>query len=212
MTIVTPTILAKSKEDFVKKINNNDLRNVSNLWQIDILDRTLVDASSWADPMNLTDISLPKLELHLMISDPVSATEDWDDMTSSVKTAIIHAELLDPRSAIIEIKNMQIDCGLAINPETDISALENVIDLIETVLVLGVEPGASGQIFLGNKILNKIKNIKSKYPKLEIAVDGGINKKNAKEVIEAGADRICTASALWNADNPIEIYNQLSAL
>ncbi|MBU0614190.1 hypothetical protein KJ766_02820 [Patescibacteria group bacterium] len=212
MASITPTVLAKTKEEFEKKICNAELRKLESLWQIDILDGSLVNAFSWADPMDIKGIDLPNLELHLMTNDPVCQAEDWDDMTEKVRRAIVHAELINPIAAIEEIRGMEIACGIAINPETDISVISEMEDLIETILILGVNPGVSGQVFLGDTILKKIRVAKNLYPDIEICVDGGINLQNAKSILDAGADRLCCSSAIWKSNDPSEAYRLLRSM
>ena len=97
---------------------------------------------------------------------------------------------------IIEIKNKSVKVGLAIKPETDISILYNLVNYVDFVLVMTVNPGFGNQLFI-MRTLPKIKKLREKYPKLPIQVDGGINKDTIKLVRKAGANIIVSGSFIF---------------
>ena len=93
-----------------------------------------------------------------------------------------------------------------VNPETPIESLKHEILRCDLLLIMGVHPGKSGQKFLGDSVLEKIKEARAHFPKTTIAVDGGITKKNAKSIIEAGADQLCVSSVIWKEKDKKSIF------
>lgn len=214
MTIVVPAILAKTQEEFFTKVNNSELRSIAPLWQIDVLDGSMFDHVSWFDAREVAKINdLPEIELHLMISNPLPIIEAWKKQVPTLKRAIIHAEIDRPVGAIVHrIHDLGLEAGLAINPETPIKLILDHLDEIQILLVMGVHPGASGRQFGGESIIQKIKEIKNRFPELKIGVDGGINLANASEIVTAGTDQLCVSSALWETPDPKNVYQKLASL
>lgn len=132
----------------------------------------------------------------------------------------------DISKTIAYIKSHGVEVGLSLNPDTPIQALKLFLNpphrssprrgegegqQIDCVLLLGVNPGKSGQQFQ-KKILAKIRALRKASPRLPIEVDGGVNLKNAKSIVRAGATRLATASALLGNDNPQRSYSAFLAL
>ena len=214
LTTIVPALLTQQADTFKKRASHRGLRDLAPLWQIDILDGSMFDASCWADPKMIGSIeSLPDFELHLMIEDPLPVIAAFKEMVPSVKRAIIHAEIGQSlRPLIREIQNMDLEVGLALNPESSIKTYLHELDLCNVLLLMGIHPGASGRPFLGRKILKKIKRARKLVPHVRVAIDGGVTLDTAPAMIKAGAHQLCTASTLWNADDPVEVYRQLQHL
>ena len=201
MAEILPSILVHSEEKFHERINHKLLHVLAPIWHFDILDQSMFDQASWADVdiIAKSDI-LPVLELHLMIQKPVDTLLRWKTCINHVKRAVIHAEISDPvDEELARIKAMGLDAGLAINPETDLDAIENLMNDVDLLLIMGVHPGKSSQSFLADQTLPKIEEAKLRYPHVRIAVDGGVNEHNAKAIVQSGADQLVTASALWGS-------------
>ena len=211
MAEVVPSILVHSQEEFEEKINNQLVHVLAPVWHFDILDRSMFDAACWADAKVVAEADiLPVLELHLMIEQPADTLLSWSRRISHVKRAIIHAEINgDVTEELARIKALNIESGLAINPETDIESIEDYITHVDLLLIMGVHPGQSGQSFLAEQVLPKIEEAKLRYPHVRIAVDGGVNEENAASIVAAGADQLVTASALWGSK---DIRSTFSAL
>lgn len=201
---IVPSVLVETEEEFVQKMAYKPLREIASLWQIDILDGSLFNKTSWADPKIVaTCSSLPALELHLMIENPLPIISEWKQHVPTLARIIVHAEIQQNILPILKaIKSMDLEAGIAINPETSLNEIKPFIDLINVLLIMSVHPGASGQTFLGSEITKKIHHAKQLYPHLLISVDGGIQVENAHLIAQSGADQLCIASALWNATNP----------
>jgi ribulose-phosphate 3-epimerase len=113
----------------------------------------------------------------------------------------VHFEAVDNMEHMIEhMRNTGKEVGVAINPHTSTFELKPFINDIDLVLVMGVEPGFSGQNFQYD-VLEKIKEVKKLRPDVLVEVDGGVNANNRNAIVEAGADILAAASAVWKADD-----------
>lgn len=144
----------------------------------------------------ITDLPL---DTHLMIENPEkylrSFTEAGSDWLS------VHIETCPNADRIIQkIKSLGLKAGVAINPETPLERLDSILEQVDFVLVMSVHPGLDGQSFIPES-LEKLKLLRTKIDqsglKVDIEVDGGISKKNALEVAEAGADILVAGAAVF---------------
>lgn len=196
---IAPSLLAadfsKLREE-VEAINKTEAK-----WlHLDVMDGNFVPNISFgADIIKsikpYTDLYF---DAHLMVEKP-----EWYIETvakAGVDSITIHVEATNHlHRALQMIKSVGIKAGVALNPATDIEVLDNVIDLIDLVLVMTVNPGFGGQKFIDNT-LQKIKRIREKYPHIDIQVDGGINNETAKLVKEAGANILVAGSYVFKGD------------
>lgn len=214
MTNIVPAVLVHSKEEFASRLAHEEIKHQAPLWQIDVLDGTKFQETSWADAKEAADfLPLPAIELHLMVENPLPVIEAWKQNIPSLKRAIIHAELdreLDP--IVQRIKDMGIEVGIALDPETPIEDFRKIIEAADVLLIMGVHPGKSGQAFLGDAILEKIRDAKKRFPDHVIAVDGGITQENARAITEAGANQLCVASSIWNQNDPEAAFTALRSV
>ena len=146
-------------------------------------------------------------DTHLMISNPDEYIEQYKNAGSDIIT--VHKEVcghLD--KTLSSIKNTGCKAGVSINPGTDISGLEYVLDKIDLILVMSVNPGFGGQKFI-NSSIQKIKKIKElvKNFKIDIEVDGGIDDKSAILVKNAGANILVSGSFIFSGENK-NIYKE----
>lgn len=205
MVKIIPAILAKTKEEFEQKVAA--ARSFATEFQLDIMDGRFVPNATWGDPEEIKKMNLPPYEVHLMVSNPENEIEKW--VTAGAKRIFFHFEAIaDARAVIQKIKSFGAEAGIAINPETPVSSITDFFDILDAVLVMGVNPGFSGQEFQPITI-QKIKEIKKLNPNIVIEVDGGVNLDNAVELSEAGADELVTASAIFSADDPKIAYEKL---
>ena len=116
---------------------------------------------------------------------------------------------------IQEIKSKGVMAGVAINPHTDVNHLNEIINDIDIVCVMSVNPGFSGQNFIKNSY-NKVKKLKKiileKKSKCKIQVDGGVNIINAKKLVEFGADVLVAGNFIFKSDNPHKNINSLKKI
>ena len=145
--------------------------------------------------------SLP-FDVHLMISPVHNFIKNFADAGADIIT--IHPEATnDLESSIKKIKSYNKKVGISLNPETPLDKLNNVLDKIDLVLIMSVNPGFGGQKFIENT-LNKIKKLRLKIDqlklKVEIEVDGGINFENSKSIIKAGADILVSGTTIFKSN------------
>ena len=125
----------------------------------------------------------------------------------------VHAEVLPHlHRAIEQIKQKGVKAAVSLNPSTPLSVLDYVLEDLDMVLLMTVNPGYGGQQFIP-AMMNKIRKLRSKADSmnlnLDIQVDGGISLDNIKEVSQAGANIFVAGSAVFNAQNPKEMINQM---
>lgn len=166
------------------------------------------------------------LEAHLMIENPHRALNEW--LASPVRRIILHWEALEkihnhellpyktqvtigfPVSNLAEeIHRHNKEFGIAINPETPVSALDNFLKYIDMVLLMSVKPGFSGQEFQEN-VIPRLRELKAKSFNGKIGVDGGINLDNCKKLADMGADLLAVGSGIFSQKNPTETINNLN--
>ncbi len=209
MVEIIPSILVESKEEFERRLRLVD-EQVKTI-HVDILDGTLFPHVSWHDPQVIGDIvTKVNYEIHLMVENPLPIIDAWKQHVPTLTRAIIHAELDRQLESIIErIRQWyKLETGVALNPETPFHEIHKHMDQIQSILVMGVHPGQSGRPFEGEYILQKIREIHHQYPELPIGVDGGVTLENAPGIINAGCDRLVTASAIWAAPDPCAAIRQ----
>lgn len=214
MTTIVPAVLVHSEEEFNARVSNEALRKLAPLWQMDVLDGSKFHETSWADAEAAAKIpTLPEIELHLMIENPLPVVDAWKKSIPTVKRAIIHAELDRELFPILSsIKELGIETGIALDPETPIEDFRKIIEEADVLLIMGVHPGKSGQSFLGEMILQKIRDARERFPNKVIAVDGGVNLENARAIADAGANQLCVASTIWNETHPEDAFTALQAV
>ena len=199
---VIPAIIADNFSDLQQKINK--VKDYVDWIQLDVMDGRFVQRITWYNPQELKDLN-PEImqqvnfEAHLMVYKPERVIEPW--LKSGVKRIYIHYESTHRKAELIEqIKRAGIEVGFALDIVTPYTFIESFIPNLDAVLIMTVRPGKSGQKFR-EETLSKVRNLHKKYPNLPIGVDGGVNPDTAKQILEAGATRLCSGSyVLESAD------------
>lgn len=140
------------------------------------------------------------LDVHLMIEEPQKFIEDFVKAGSDMIT--VHIETINAKRYPLYAKRLKskgIKAGISLNPATSLSKIEPLLDTVDFVLIMSVNPGFSGQEFIPS-VLPKIRELRSVFAG-DIAVDGGINDKVAKSVIKAGANILAAGSYIFGAKN-----------
>ena len=150
-------------------------------------------------------------DTHLMIEDPGKYIEDFAEAGSNLIT--VHSEAIDDIKTVIKkIKQNNCKAGISINPETSVDSIKKIIPIVDLVLVMSVHPGFGGQSFI-EEVVPKIKQVKkiidSTRKDIYLEVDGGINNKNAKLVIQNGADALVAGSYIFKNKNYKEAIKSL---
>jgi len=155
--------------------------------------------------------SIP-LDVHLMIENPGDYVDAFIDAGADYLT--VHAEATAHLHRVLQkIKARGIKAGVSLNPHTPLSAIEEVLDDLDLILIMSVNPGFGGQSFIPNTInkLQRLQNLlKEKNARhIEIEVDGGIKLENIKEVSDAGCDIFVSGSGIFKAENPAMMVSEM---
>ena len=153
------------------------------------------------------------LDVHLMISDPDRYIEAFAEAGASMLS--VHVEVLPHLHRTVSfIKSLRIQAGVALNPSTPISILEDIAGDVDFVLVMSVNPGFSGQAFIPHSEA-KIRAVRALLNRAgnrgPVEVDGGIDRTNVSRVVEAGAEIIVAGSAIFHAADPLTATRTLKA-
>ncbi len=145
-------------------------------------------------------------DVHLMIDDPGQYVEEFADAGSDFITFHVEA-CKDPAGTIAKIRSKGKKAGVSIKPGTDLSSLDGLLDKVDMVLVMTVEPGFAGQSFMRD-MMPKIEQLKKEFNGY-VQVDGGITKDTAKEAITAGADVLVAGTAVFGKESYAEAIKGL---
>lgn len=185
-------------------------------FHIDIMDGVFVPNISYGMPVLKTISKHAKktIDVHLMIVDPDRYIKTFAELGSDILT--VHYEACTHLHRTVQaIKAEGMKAGVALNPHTNINVLEDIINDIDLVLIMSVNPGFGGQSFIENTY-NKVKQLKQliadKNANVMIEIDGGVTNKNAKQLVDAGADALVAGSYVFKSDNQIETIKDLKAL
>ena len=200
---ISPSILSADFSKLGSEIQNLE-KAKADLIHIDVMDGHFVPNIT-IGPEVINKLrkytSLP-FDVHLMISPVDNFIKNFADAGADIIT--IHPEATnDLENSIKKIKSYNKKVGISLNPETSLDKLNNVLDKIDLVLIMSVNPGFGGQKFIENT-LNKIKKLRLKIDqlkhKVEIEVDGGINFENSKSIIKAGADILVSGTTIFKSN------------
>lgn len=200
MVQIIPTLFSTTEEEYQKRL---DKLNASELFQegwvqLDLMDNKFVPNKSIGLDV-IKKYPLPfKKEAQLMVLDP----DEWLEGLFELKVdRIIMPVEIDKNilDFINLVKDNNIEVGLSLNPESRIESLDLFLDLLDSVLLMGVKPGLEKQE-LDPGIFGKMKTIKAKIPTLKIGVDGGVNDTNIKKLVNAGVDYLAIGSYLFTGD------------
>lgn len=182
----------------------------------DVMDGMFVPSISFGLPVlkSIRKYTDRLIDVHLMIVDPERYVKEFAEAGADIIT--VHAEACKHLDATIDlIKSCGVMAGVAINPATPVSNIIHVLEKVDMVLIMTVNPGFGGQSLIPYTI-DKIRELslicKEKKLKLDIEVDGGINKDTIDDVLEAGANIIVAGSAVFNGDIQDNVKNLLEKM
>ncbi len=213
--IIAPSILSA---DFNNLGNDIEMINRSEAGFIhfDVMDGVFVPNISFGIPVieHVNKIARKPLDVHLMIVNPDALIGSFVKAGASIIT--VHYEACTHLHRTVQhIKNLGVKASVCLNPHTPVASLEDVITELDMVLLMSVNPGFGGQVFIENtyKKVRQLKSLVEKSnPDCLIEVDGGVNYETGKRLFDVGADVLVAGSFVFNSNNPEETIRNLKML
>ncbi|RKD97013.1 ribulose-phosphate 3-epimerase [Marinifilum flexuosum] len=214
-TIISPSLLSA---DFTNLKADIEMVNKSEAdwFHLDIMDGVFVPNISYGLPVvqQINKIAEKPLDVHLMIIDPDRYVEAFQKAGADYLT--VHYEACTHLHRTVQnIKQHGMKAGVSLNPHTPVSVLEDIIQDLDLVLLMSVNPGFGGQSFIENtyKKVKQLKNmIAEKNANTIIEVDGGVNLETGKKLLEAGANALVAGSFVFGANDPTHTISNLKNL
>jgi ribulose-phosphate 3-epimerase len=228
MVDIIPAIMPKSFSDLEGHAER--VTSLVPLAQIDLMDGIFVEGKTWPYTEGKSDeeyeIKLPYLdklnyEVDLMVQEPESVISNW--IKAGVQRVIVHIESTKMMEDIInnvsahntesESKDLKtISLGIAINTTTPVESITPYIEKIDFVQCMGIKTiGKQGELF-DERVIDQLRELRTKYPKLILSVDGAVHLDNAKNLVEAGANRLISGSEIFKSEDIVEKLKQFNAI
>jgi ribulose-phosphate 3-epimerase len=213
--LVSPSLLAA---DFLNLQRDIGMLNNSRAdWiHCDIMDGLFVPNISFGLPVieHIKMIAEIPLDVHLMIVDPDRYLERFRDAGADILTVQYEA-CIHLHRTVTEIRKLGMKAGVAVNPHTPVSLLENTLPFIDMVLIMTVNPGFGGQSFI-HESFNKIRELRKMIDNggytVLVEVDGGVDTTNAASLVEAGVNVLAAGNAVFSSTDPVETIRKLKEL
>jgi len=214
-TIIAPSVLAADFANLqrdIEMINNSE----ADWFHIDIMDGVFVPNISFGMPVleAISKHAKKTIDVHLMIIDPDRYIKTFSQLGANILT--VHYEACTHLHRTLQaIKAEGMKAGVALNPHTNVNLLEDIINDIDMVCIMSVNPGFGGQSFIENTYskIEKLKEIIARNnASTLIEIDGGVTDKNALQLVNAGANVLVAGNFVFKATNPTQTIADLKKL
>jgi len=209
---IAPSILAADFSRLAQEIQGVEQAGPG-LLHVDVMDGHFVPNITIGMPVvkALARVTRLPLDAHLMISEPGRYAEEF--VKAGARMVSVHVEAdAHLHRTVMAIKTAGAQAGAVINPATSLDTLEEILEFVDYVLIMSVNPGFGGQKFIPTA-LDKVRRLRQIIDQrglpVRIEIDGGIDLDNIQQVVEAGADIIVAGSAIFGSDNPGEAVRKL---
>ncbi len=203
-----PAILTDDPATLKKLVSQTE--SFTDYAQFDVMDGKFVPSRSVSCEQIAGIKTRLKWEAHLMVQRPEECLEDFQK-AGAQKIAFHYEATLAPEKIIRKIKKLGMKAGLAVNPETPIDTIAPLVDKVDSVLFLSVNPGFYGSKFIP-EVLDKIVAFRKLYPQMETGIDGGVKESNIGQIARTGVNVIYVGSAIFFQPDPVESYRRLKNL
>lgn len=207
MSRLAPSILSADFSKLGEEISTIEKAG-ADIIHVDVMDGHFVPNISYGAVVMKSLLGKTKMpfDVHLMIENVDRYIDDF--VTENTEYITVHQEVcMHLHRTIDHIKSKGIKAGVSINPATPISSLENILEYVDLVLVMSVNPGFGGQEFIESSLekIRKLKRIReeNRY-NFVIEVDGGVNLENGRKLVKAGADILVAGSSVFAADDVVK--------
>ncbi len=215
MPEIIPSINVRTFEEIQERIAQ--IEPYVSWCHLDVTDGIFSKHLTWHDPADLSRLQTNlNVEVHLMVEKPEKVIERW--LVKPVKRVIVHPEAVSGAmcdteclTLIQKCHDAGVEIGFAIKPGTPVSLLDPWLEKLDMVLLLRVQPGASGQQ-MQSEMLGEIGYIRNACPVCIIEVDGGVNVDNAKRAVDAGADLLVAGSVIFSDQDIAKSIENLKAV
>jgi ribulose-phosphate 3-epimerase len=213
--LVSPSLLAANftnLETDIVMVN----RSEADWLHLDIMDGVFVPNISFGFPVikAVKKVSSKPLDVHLMIIDPDRYLSRFSEIGAN-NLIVQYEACTHLNRTVTEIRNLNMKAGVALNPHTPVSLLKNILPYIDMVLIMTVNPGFGGQLFIKesyNKITELRKMIDAGGYDVLIEVDGGIDTTNASKLIESGVNILVAGNSVFGSTDPVKTISRLKNL
>lgn len=208
--IIAPSILSANLSRLQEEVDS--VTPHADWLQVDVMDGHFVPNLSFGAPVLKHLKTTLTIDVHLMVTNPADRLREFLDV--GAKHVTFHAEAVastqDRRTLIDAVRSGGATAGIALNPGTPLSAIDDVVKEVDLVLIMSVQPGFGGQEFKAD-VLEKVKALRAVRPDVMIQVDGGITAETAALCREAGADNLVAGSFVFGASDRAAAIRSLRA-
>lgn len=205
MKLSVSILSTDNKIEYVKKLNNTKTDYI----HIDVMDGLFVPDTKFSieEIKEINKVSNKKLDIHLMVDNPITYIEKLNNM--NINNITIHIEITKDINYLIDkIHSLGYQARLSINPSTNVELLYPYLNKVDGILIMSVNPGKGGQEFIPNT-LDKVAKIKEINNNLSLEIDGGVNNTNVSLIKNKGIDTIVVGSYITKSEDYLNRINNL---